>query len=175
MKSRGTAGLASLVAGCVLLTANPAVGQEYKTVIGPTNIDLHEGAELLKSGAAEEGLRRTLAGLEYAVSPRDKVAGMSNACAGYLMLDKPEDALPWCDQALAIQDEHWRALTNRALAYIKLGRFEDSEADISLAEQLAPNARSVKLVRSLLLDATDPVTPHIVVDDRRQPADDAQE
>ena len=88
------------------------------------------------------------------------------------MLDQPEEALNWCNRALELQDRHWRARTNRALAYLKLGRFEECDADISLAEELAPGARTVKRVRAMLLDATDPVTPQIVVDDRRQPADD---
>lgn len=175
MKIVLTARLGRLAVVCAALSCASASGQESKTVIGPTNIDLHEGAELLKSGEAEEGLRRTLAGLEYAATPRDKVAGMSNACAGYVMLERPEEALPWCNKALEMQEKHWRARTNRALTYLKLGRFEECEADLSLAEELAPGARTVKLVRSMLLDATDPVTPQIVVDDGGQPVDEDQE
>ena len=79
-----------------------AQGQEFKTVIGPSNEDLHAGAELLKEGEAEEGLKRTLEGLEYAISNREKVAGMSNACAAHVMMSQYEEALPWCDQALEI-------------------------------------------------------------------------
>lgn len=172
MNNAMTARLAYLAVVCTALVSSNAIAQEFKTVIGPSNIDLHEGAQLLKAGEAQEGLDRTLKGLEYAASPREKVAGLSNACAGYAMLDKPEEALPWCNQALELQAKHWRALTNRALVYLKLGRFEESEADISLAEELAPSARTVRLVRSMLLDATDPVAPHIVVDDRRQSADE---
>lgn len=167
-----TAKVAHRAVVCLMLATVAAYGQESKSVIGPSNIDLHHGAELLKAGEAQEGLERTLRGLEYAANPREKVAGLSNACAAYLMLEQPGEALSWCNRALELQDRHWRALTNRALAYLELGRFEESDADISLAEELAPGARTVKLVRSMLLDATDPVTPHIVVDDRRQPADD---
>ncbi len=172
MNVERTARVASLAVVCLLLATATARGQEFKTVIGPSNIDLHEGAMLLKAGEAREGLDRTLKGLERAANPREKVAGLSNACAGYVMLEQPAEALTWCNRALELQDRHWRALTNRALAYLQLERFEECEADISLAEELAPGARTVKLVRSMLLDATDPVTPHIVVDDRRQPADD---
>lgn len=159
-----------LAAACALLLPLLAVAQEHKTVVGPRNIDLYAGAEALRDGDAEEGLRRTLKGLKYAATSRERVAGMSNACAGYVMLGRPEDALEWCNRALGIQERYWRALTNRALAYLELERFDESEADISLAEELAPGARSVKTVRAMLLDATDPVLPQIVVDDRRQPA-----
>lgn len=149
-----------------------ALGQEHKTVIGPSNMDLHAGAELLKQGKAAEGLQRTLQGLETATSAREKVAGMSNVCAAHVMLGNYEDALPWCNQALEIRGRNWRALVNRSLAYLKLGRLEEAEADLVLAEEIAPGARSVKLVRSIYLDVTDPVAPHVIIDDRRQAADD---
>ncbi len=157
-----------LAVACALLLSGGATAQEHKTVIGPGNADLHAGAEALRDGNAEEGLRRTLLGLEYATTTREKVAGLSNACAGYMMLGRPEEALGWCNRALEIQGRHWRALTNRAMVYLSLGRYAESDADITLAEELAPGARSVKDVRARLLDATDPVTPQIIVDDRRQ-------
>ena len=164
-----------LVAVCLCAFWAAASGQGHKTIIGPSNIDIAAGAQLLLAGDAEKGLERTLKGLAYANSVRERVAGNSNACAGLNMLERPEEALPYCDAALEIRERHWRALTNRALTYLKLGRFEESEIDLQLAEELAPGARSVKLVRSMLLDATDPVAPHVIVDDRRQDADSDDE
>ena len=172
MKTAMTMAASGLVAVFLALALPVAVSQENKTVIGPSNEDLHEGAELLKRGDAAAGLQRTLKGLEYAATPREKVAGMSNACAAYVMLARYEDALPWCDQALEIRERNWRALVNRSLAYLKLGRLEEAEADLLLAEEEAPGARSVKLVRSIYLDVTDPVAPHVIIDDRRQTSDD---
>ena len=165
----------SLVGVVLSLAAAVAGGQENKTVIGPGNIDLAVGAELLRAGDAQEGLERTLQGLAYATSARERVAGNSNACAGYVMLEQPASALPYCDRAIEIQEKHWRARTNRALAYLRLGRFEDCEADLLIAEQQAPGARTVKLVRSMYRDATDPVAPQVMIDDRRQDADDDEE
>lgn len=164
--------LASL--GVVWLSAaGPAAhGQDSMTVLGPSNADLHAGALLLKQGEAEEGLARTLRGLEYASSPMEEVAGLSNVCAAHVMLGRYEEALGWCSDALAIRDRHWRALVNRSVAYLKLGRFEESAADLARAEELAPGAHSVKLVRSMYLDATDPVAPHVIIDDRRQAPDE---
>ena len=91
------------------------------------------------------------------------------------MLEHYAIALSYCDQVLAENEQHWRSYSNRALAYLKLGRFEDTEADLQKAEAIAPNARTVKVVRSMLLDATNPVAPLIIIDDRRQAADDDEE
>lgn len=167
-----TPAIACLVVLCLACLHPAALGQDMKTVIGPSNIELHNGAELLKKGEAERGLELTLAGLAHAATPREKAVGMSNACAANVMLARYEEALAWCNQALEIRGRHWRALVNRAHAYLRLGRLEDAEADLDLAEDIAPGARSVKLVRSMFLDVTDPVAPHVVIDDRRQVSDD---
>jgi len=50
-----------LIVAC--LTISSAVAQESKTVIGPSNPDLHDGANALLAGDAEEGVRLTLLGL----------------------------------------------------------------------------------------------------------------
>ena len=97
---------------------------------------------------------------------------MSNLCAGYVMLDQYDKAIDYCDRVLAEKENHWRALSNRALAYIHVDRFDEAAADLALAESIAPSARTVRLVRSMLLDKTDPVAPSIVIDDRRAPDDD---
>ena len=61
---------------------------------------------------------------------------------------------------------------NRALVYLKLERFEEAEADIVRGQELAPSARTLKVVKGMLLDETNPVSPNIVIDDRREPTDD---
>ena len=42
-----TAKVARLAVVCLLLATATASGQEFKTIIGPPNVDLHEGAQLL--------------------------------------------------------------------------------------------------------------------------------
>ena len=172
MKKRTTGYWPGAILAVLFVGVGTAAAQESKTVLGPRNIDLAAGAELLKAGEAEKGLERTLEGLKHAASVRERVAGNSNACAGYVMLDQPENALPYCDEALEIRERHWRARVNRAHAYLKLARFSDADADLTVAEDVAPGSRSVKLVRAMYLDATDPVAPHVVVDDRRQVPDE---
>ena len=146
---------------------------ESRTVIGPSNIDLADGAAALRIGDVEEGVMLTQRGLRSAASERDRVAGYSNLCAGLIMLSRYEEAVEACDSAIMLNDRHWRAFSNRALAYIKLQRYPEAERDIRRGEELNPTARNLKVVKSMYLDATDPVTPSIIIDDRRQgPGDD---
>jgi Flp pilus assembly protein TadD len=167
-----TLAITGLVVLCLACLHPVALGQEMKMVIGPSNIKLHNGSELLKRGEAKRGLELTLEGLADAATPRERVVGMSNACAANVMLGRYKEAVSWCDQALEIRDNNWRALVNRSHAYLRLGQLEKAEADLLAAEELAPGSRSVKLVRSMYLDVTDPVAPHVVIDDRRQGSND---
>ena len=163
-----------IVVGLCLTSATAAsqASGPSKTVLGPQNPDLYHGANALLAGDGEEGVRLTLLGLERATNARERTSARSNLCAGYVVLKQLEIALAYCNEALADDDRYWRAYSNRALVYIKLGRLEEAEQDLQQAEALAANAHTVKLVRSVLLDVTNPVAPEIVIDDRRQPADE---
>lgn len=163
----------------ILLFAATAAGAgegveeaQSRTVIGPRNPDLAAGADALLAGDAEEGIRLTKLGLQVAQGRREHQAAFANLCAGHVMLEQYETALDFCDRALAVNERHWRALCNRALAYLRLGRFEDAKADLDLGQSIAPNATALKEVRGLLLDATDPVRPSVTIDDRREAIDD---
>jgi len=154
-----------------IVVAVPATGQEDsqpRTVIGPSNIDLADGATALRTGNAEDGVRLTQSGLRSASNDRERVAGYSNLCAGLFMLDRLDEALDACNQALIIDDRHWRSYSNRALVYVKQKRYADAERDIADGEAINPNARTLKIVKAMLLDETDPVAPSITIDDRRQ-------
>jgi tetratricopeptide (TPR) repeat protein len=91
------------------------------------------------------------------------------------MLERFDEALDACNQAIAIDDRHWRGYSNRALAYLKLERYAAAERDIASSEAINPNARTTKVVKSMLLDATDPVAPSITIDDRRHPPTEDRE
>lgn len=143
-----------------------------KTVIGPSNADLADGAEALRAGDAEEGVRLTRRGLAAASSMRDRAAGYSNLCAGLAMLDRLGEALEACNRALDIDDDYWRGYSNRALVYLKQRRYAEAERDISRGQALSPNARPLKELRAMYLDAVNPVSPTIIIDDRREAAAD---
>jgi tetratricopeptide (TPR) repeat protein len=158
------------IAASLCLVASAAAGQQSKTVIGPSNPELHDGAQALLAGDGKEGVRLTLEGLARAPTTRERLLGMTNLCAGYIMLKQLDTALDYCNRVIAEDDNRWQAFSNRALIYVKLQRYDEAEADLEKAEAISPNARTVKVVRSMLLDKTEPVAPNIVIDDRREPA-----
>lgn len=145
----------------------PVMDGDNRTVLGPRNIPLYDGAQELLDGDAEEGIRLTLLGLEAAMGRRERQAALSNLCAGYLLLDRYAEAIQYCDLAISENENNWRALSNRALLNVYTGHYDAARADLERGEQIAPNARSLKEVRGILLDHTDPVVPNIIVDDRR--------
>ena len=63
-------------------------------------------------------------------------------------------------------------MSNRALTYVYTGRYDEARVDLERGEEIAPHAQSLKEVRGILLDATNPVVPNIVIDDRREGDDD---
>jgi len=166
-----------LIALLIFGIASPSVSiadetPDSRTVLGPRNRQLADGAQALLDGDAEEGVRLTLLGLSAAQGRRERQAALGNLCAGYLLLEQLDEAVRYCDQALAENERNWRVHNNRALIYLKLKRFEEAEADIARGQELAPNARTLKVVKGMLLDETHPVSPNIVIDDRREPDDE---
>jgi tetratricopeptide (TPR) repeat protein len=122
------------------------------------------------AGDAEEGVRLTRLGLRRETSRHDRVVGLSNLCAGYLMLERFDEALDACNRAIADGERHWRAYSNRALLFVLQDRLDEAERDLRKAEELAPASRTVRTVRSMLRDRTDPVAPTVIIEDRRVPA-----
>ena len=145
----------------------PAEAQS-KTVIGPRNPDLREGAQQLLRGNGELGVELTLRGLEYAQGAREEEAALSNLCAGYVMLKQYDEALRYCDLVLARNDQNWRGYNNRALVYIHTQQYEKAHADLLRGEALNPEARTLQIARAIYLDAVEPVTPEIEIDDRQR-------
>ncbi len=138
-----------------------------RTVFGERNPELADGARALLAGDARRGIDLTLAGLENAFGDRELKAAHSNLCAGYLMLKQAETALEHCDIVIALDPDFWRAYNNRALVYLELERYAESEADIAKGQQLRPNSEKLKTVKGMLLDETHPVRERVEVDERR--------
>lgn len=143
-----------------------------KTVIGPRNPFLVDGAAALDSGDAERGIELTRKGLAIAQGAREHKVAWSNLCAGYLLNGEPHKALDACNRVIAEDPKFWRAYNNRALVYLELGEYERSEADIRRGQALRPDSKRLRLTRARLLDATDPVTPTVEIDERRSVGDD---
>jgi tetratricopeptide (TPR) repeat protein len=156
----------------LVMVANQTYAQESKTVIGPSNPALHDGAQALLAGDATEGVRLTLLGLRQATDASQRETARSNLCAGYSMLEQYLVALDYCNEVLQTNARNWRALSNRALIYVKLERFAEADSDLLRGEAISPEARTLKAVRRLYLDATNPVAPFVIIDDRRGSNDD---
>ncbi len=144
-----------------------AAQEESKTVIGPRNVPLADGADALMAGDGEQGVRLTLRGFEFAQGDRERKIAHANLCAGYVMIDKSLTALEHCNWVLEHDPNYWRTYNNRALAYLKLGRYEESEADIARGQALRPKSNKLKMAKGMLLDVTDPVEEQIEIDERR--------
>lgn len=142
------------------------------TVIGPRNPDLKYGAEALLAGEAERGVELTLKGLEVAHGAREEEAALSNLCAGYIMLQKYGEALKYCDLLLARNDRNWRGYNNRAIVYINTEQYEKAHADLSKGEEINPNARTLRIARAMYLDAVEPVSAEVEIDDRQRAPDE---
>lgn len=144
-------------------------------VIGPKNLDLHRGAQLLLAGRTEEGIELTLRGMIVARGPREENAALSNLCSGYTVLKSLDVALDYCEQLIARDAESWRAYNNRALIYIMTKQYEKALQDLVRAEQLNPGARTLVAARALYRDAVDPVVPQVTVSDGPTPIDESAE
>ena len=145
------------------------------TVIGPRNIPLYDGAQALKAGDSEEGVRLTHLGLEYAQGRREEEAALSNLCAGYIKLRKYAEALTYCDRLLQQNDKSWRGYNNRAVVYIQTKQWEKAEQDLIKGEQLNSGAHTMKVARSMYMDAVHPVREEVEIDDRQDEDSDESE
>lgn len=163
-----------MIVSLSLLVATLTVAEESKTVLGPSNIFLYDGANALMAGDGEEGVRLTLQGLEHANGSREEKIAHSNLCAGYLLMGQPEPALLHCNWVLERDPRHWRTYNNRALVYMRLERFVEAEEDIRKGQELRPNSKNLKIVKGMYLDETQPVTPKIEADDRRSASEESE-
>lgn len=138
------------------------------TIIGPRNIPLYDGAQELLAGNDAEGVRLTHKGLQMAVGRREEEAALSNLCAGYIKLALYDNALKYCELLIARNDQNWRGFNNRAVIYIQTKQWDKAEKDLLRGEALNPSARTLKIARSMYMDAVHPVAPEIEIDDRQR-------
>ena len=151
-------------------TQNPV--DSPKTVIGPRNPLLAQGADALLNGDYEEGVELTRKGLAVAQGRKKYKTGLTNLCAGYYMMGQLQPALDACNEVVELDPNFWRAYNNRALVLLAMGRYEESAADVDKGIELRPNARKLQRTRAKLLDATYPVEPTVEIDDRRDAEDE---
>jgi tetratricopeptide (TPR) repeat protein len=172
MNSRLLAVMVILV-GAGLLWAPQVVAQKKqavegpKTVIGPRNPWLAAGARAIEDGNPKRGVELTELGLANALGNYERKAALSNLCAGYLLIDEPARALDYCNRVIEMDTDFWRAYNNRALVYLALGRYAESEADIETGQSLRPKSSKLKDTKAWYLDTVAPVEPIVEIDERR--------
>src|SRR3970040_961804 len=109
----------------VSLAANLCWGPEdppdSRTVLGGGNEYLSAGADAIRAGSYEEGIRLTAMGLERSPTHSDRAAALSNLCAAHAAKGEPDRAISYCSESLALNEHNWRAYSNRSYAYLLKG------------------------------------------------------
>jgi len=131
----------------------PEISQEQadnRTVIGAANEYLAAGAEAIRTKQYDDGIRLTRIGLERPTTPRDRAAALSNLCAAHAAKNEPDVAIGYCTDSLAINDQNWRAYSNRAYAYYLKRMFDEADTDLDVALSINPSARQMPQIRGMM-------------------------
>jgi tetratricopeptide (TPR) repeat protein len=123
---------------------------DSRTVLGVANEYLAAGAEAIRSGQYDDGIRLTKLGLDRPASPRDKAAALSNLCAAHAAKNEPDTAIGYCTESLVINEANWRAYSNRAYAYYLKRQFDRADADLDVALSINPNAKQMPQIRGMM-------------------------
>ncbi len=78
---------------------------DSRTVLGGGNELLAAGAELIRAGEYEDGIRLTTLGLDRSPSIPDKAAALSNLCAAHAARGDPDRAITFCTESIAINEQ----------------------------------------------------------------------
>ncbi|KAH9415097.1 cytochrome c oxidase subunit 1 [Dermatophagoides pteronyssinus] len=118
-------------------------------------IDLKlEGNQQFKLGNYEESIRFYLDSLDLCTEQNDDnndndndrqtiVILYSNLAAAKDHLQLYDEAIEYCDKALAINDSHSKAIIRRAQLYRKLDKLDESMADYKRFVELNPDDKSI--------------------------------
>jgi tetratricopeptide (TPR) repeat protein len=143
--------------------ADELEGSALRMTIG-ANEYLVAGSEAVRAGQFDDGIRLTLIGLERGnLGTRDRAAGLGNLCAAYVSKSEPDDALPYCDRSLQLDDRNWRVYTARARAYFLKGMFAEAKRDNDAAAAINPSSAHVKELRGKLNEQL--LRPEVILED----------
>lgn len=135
-----------------------------RTVIGG-NEYLAAGAEEIRVGQYDEGIRLTSIGLNQVTSPGERSAALSNLCAAYAAKGKADQAIDYCNQSIAIKENNWRAYSNRSYAFYLKGLYKQAHDDLEIAASLNPEARQVAKIRGMINEKS--LRPSVIMEDHR--------
>jgi tetratricopeptide (TPR) repeat protein len=121
------------------------------TTLGMENPQLADGANALLAGRAEDGVRLTLEGLKQPTPANLVAAAHANLCAGYVLLQRFEEALAHCNTSIAMDPNNWHAYCNRAAVFAARSLYEEAIADVRTGLKLAPNSSKLHDSLEILL------------------------
>lgn len=156
----------SILLTVLALTVQTAWAQraDNRSILGAGNEYLAAGSYALLAGNYEEGIRLTELGLK-AYSPRteDRATALSNLCAAHAALNRPDVAIQYCSESLALNSHNWRAFNNRSYAYTLKNMYSEALFDIDAAAALNPDARQVRRIKGMINEHT--LQPRIIIED----------
>lgn len=153
------------LAWAATVAGDPEPGPRHGVVIGASEY-LSAGADAIRQGNYDEGIRLTTIGLERQVrTVRDRAAGLANLCAAYVAKEEPDKAIPYCNESIELYDGNWRAFSNRSHAYLQKGMLEEAARDNAAAAAMRPNAPHVEMIRGMLNERN--LTPRITMREHR--------
>jgi tetratricopeptide (TPR) repeat protein len=157
--------LICLATFAVAAGAQPELQEDNTSVLlGRANMDLATGSVLIQAGDYEEGIDRTLRGLDdRGVSRQDRSAGLSNVCAAYAAQNLPQTAVRYCTESLIESETNWRAYSNRSYAYWLLGRYDEAYEDLEAAARINPRARQIAQIRGMINERR--YRPNVIMED----------
>ena len=143
----GTAGASALqewIDQGDMVRARSAIGLRLQADPGDAEALFYRGAIALREGQAHAASDD----FAKAAQLRPADARFVNACAAVaLMRDKAVDALEWACKALALMPGHVPALTNQALALVRLKKWPEA---LPVAERLAELDRDALVTRQIM-------------------------
>lgn len=139
---------------------------DNRMVFGPGSSLLAAGSEALRYGRYDDGIRLTLMGLERpGVTDQNRAAALSNLCAAHAAKNEPDQAIDYCTQSLELNENNWRAFSNRSYAYWLKDMYAEADADLKAATALNPDARQVMQIRGMLNEAG--LRPRVIMEDHQ--------
>ncbi|HEY8520061.1 MAG TPA: tetratricopeptide repeat protein [Gammaproteobacteria bacterium] len=158
-----------LTSGLALFAlTGPGWGQpgpvDNRTVLGADEY-LSAGADAIRMGRYDDGIRLTELGLERVQRRNDKAAGLSNLCAAHAAKGEPDRAIDYCSQSLALNPHNWRAYSNRSYAYYLKGMFAEAKSDLDVAASINPDARQLAQIQGMINEST--LRPRVITEDHQ--------
>jgi len=139
---------------------------DNRIVMGAGNELLSAGAEAIRFGAYDEGIRLTNLGLERRdTSSQDRASALSNLCAAHAAKNEPDMAIEFCSESLTMNSHNWRAFSNRSYAYWLKGMYSEATFDLDAAAAIAPRARQVLQIRGMINESG--LRPRVTVEDHQ--------